>query len=98
MTITDIDKQADRWIKEQLGTAGDNQKLRNLLHLIYDQAKAEQREEDAKVAEKEKFKLFDGSLSPSMKVHNMVCDSIASEIRGQHECKQTAQVSLQVKE
>lgn len=49
MPYTDIDKQADRWIKEQLGTAGDNQKLRNLLHQIYDQAKAEQREEDAEI-------------------------------------------------
>lgn len=117
MTYTDIDKQFSEKFEKCDGymcgheTTDDHyviwdEDIKQFLHLIYSQAKAEQRKEDALIAEGKKIndqrpKLLIPENSKSRygsTMYDAACDSIASEIRGQHECKQTTQESLQVKE
>lgn len=111
MTYTDIDKQVDELnlcgcSRVCFGHDKQRSEVRKLAHQLYSQAKAEQREEDALIAEGKKIndqrpKLLIPENSKSRygsTMYDAACDSIASEIRGQHECKQTTQESLQVKE
>lgn len=64
------------------GHSDDVKKILPFVEKLLTQAKAEQREEDARIAEKEEFIPFnDGSLTSSMKLHNLVCTDIAIAIR-----------------
>lgn len=69
--------EEERWVLHHKAT---RENLKSFLHLIYDQAKAEQREADARIAED---KRVIGCFAPKhiMNILGITCDSIAKKIR-----------------
>lgn len=72
---------------DEVFTITDFGNIKKFIHLIYDQAKAEQREEDAKIAEENlpekktgQYWYTRGDVFPR-EVYQEACDDIASEIR-----------------